>query len=60
MEVRKKQLSPRRMAAVKEAVYSLFPIEQGQEEEEVWKTYRIAIDSSCRGLVRRSRWNKLY
>jgi hypothetical protein len=45
-------LSPTRLAAVKEALYSIYPIRPGQKEEDVWKMYRRAIDSSCRQLNR--------
>ena len=48
----KRKLSPNRMLAVKDAVYSLHPVRPSEKEETVWKAFRIAIDSSCRQLNR--------
>ena len=48
----KKQLSPRRLTAIKEVVYSVYPVHPGQKEEDAWKVYRRVIDSSCRQLNR--------
>ena len=36
----KRQLSPKRMAAVKNAVYSIYPVRPGQTEKVAWKEYR--------------------
>ena len=33
----KKALSPRRLAAIKEAIYSIYPVRPGEKEEEIWK-----------------------
>ena len=48
----KKKLSPTRMRAVKDALYSIFLVRPMEKEETVWKAYKIAIDSSCRQLNR--------
>ena len=48
----KKALSPRRLAAIKEAIYSIYPVRPGEKEEEIWKMYRRTIDSSCHQLNR--------
>ena len=48
----KRPLSPRRLAAIKEAIYAIYPVRPGQKEEDVWRPYRLAIDSSCRQLNR--------
>ena len=44
----KKALSPNRLTAVKEAIASVQPPQPGQKEEDWWKTYKDAINSSCR------------
>ena len=49
---KKKKLSPQRMQAVKEDLFSIYPVRPGEKEETHWRTYRIAIDSSCRQLNR--------
>ena len=46
---RKRKLSPNRMLAVKNAVYTYHPV---LPSETVWKAFRIATDSSCRQLNR--------
>ena len=49
---RKKALSPKRLKAVKEAIASVQPPLPGQKEEERWKQYKDAINSSCRSITR--------
>ena len=49
---KKKKLSPQRMQAVKDALFSIYPVRPGEKEENHWRSYRIAIDSSCRQLNR--------
>ena len=49
---KKKKLSPQRMQAVKDALFSIYPVRPGKKEENHWRSYRIAIDSSCRQLNR--------
>ena len=51
-KMNKRPLSPRRMAAIKEVVYSIYPVSSGQDEKDAWRPYRQAIDSSCRQLNR--------
>ena len=48
---KKKKLSPERMSAVKKATSSIYPVRPGQTEKW-WKSFKIAIDSSCRSLNR--------
>ena len=48
----KKALSPKRLKAVKEAIASVQPPQPGQKEEEWWKPYKDAINSSCRSITR--------
>ena len=40
------------MQAVKDALFSIYPVRPGEKEENYWRLYRIAIDSSCRQLNR--------
>ena len=49
---KKKKLSPARMQAVRSATFSIYPIRPGGSEEEAWKHYKIAIDTSCRQINR--------
>ena len=51
----KKALSPKRMKAMKEAIASVQPPQPGQKEEEWWKQYKDAINSSCRSITRGQR-----
>ena len=46
----KRKLSPTRMEAVKDAVFSIYPIRPGDSKADQWRTYKIVIDSSCRQL----------
>lgn len=49
----KKQLSPTRMEAIKDAIYSIYPMQPDENEKDVWRLYKHAIDSSCRQLNRK-------
>ena len=49
---KKKKLSPARMEAVKSATFSIYPVRPGVTEEEAWKQFKIAIDTSCRQIYR--------
>lgn len=42
----KAEAIPTRMRAVKDTLYSVYPIQSMEKEESVWKTYKVAIDSS--------------
>ena len=42
----------KRLAAIREAIYSIYPVCPGQKEKGVWRSYRLAMDSSCRQLNR--------
>ena len=46
--IRKKALSPARMASVKRAVFSFYPVKPEESEDVAWREYRKAIDTSCR------------
>ena len=48
----KRMLSPKRMSAIKECVYSVYPIKPGETDESTWKRYKVAINESCRRLKR--------
>jgi hypothetical protein len=50
-QLNKKKLSPRRMAAIKKAVYKVYPVRPAESEDEAWKEFRRAIDCSSRQLV---------
>ena len=51
----KKALSPKCLTAVKEAIASVQPPQPGQKKEDWWKTYKDAINSSCRSITRGQR-----
>ena len=50
---KKRKLSPNRMEAVKNTTFSFYPVKPGESKDDTWKTYKIAIDSSCRQINRR-------
>ena len=56
----KKALSPKRLKAVKEAIASVQPPQPGQKEDEWWKQYKDAINSSCRSITLGHRISRPY
>ena len=49
----KKQLDPLRIAAIRRAAFSLWPLTPGQEEKKEWRTVVVAIDEANRRLNRK-------
>ena len=48
----KVQLSPTTIAAVKNAIYSIYPVKPAQTEKVAWREYKHSIDGSCCQLTR--------